>query len=298
MGILSSIPVFGKPLISIANSLLQGKASVLYHLYKVWKPKYLNVGGGAYFVGFRWLNLEGIKSIANPYPFQFNPSCKFPVKDKSIQTVYSSHALEHLSPDTVNRVLQESFRVLEPGGRLIIKLPDFEKILKSWNARDESFFGEDWGFNSVTPTWKSRNIPDTLEYRAAMVFCGFWNDEFGHHFSKVYSGSGLNSEAPPAEGAYHGPPVTTIEKLNQIRAYSSPKLVANELRKIVIETEPNYHFNHQSAWSRDELSKLVESHGFNVKTTNSDQVLKFCADVKDVYNSLNISMYLLAFKPS
>ena len=217
---------------------------------------------------------------------------------KSIETVYSSHALEHLSPDTVDRVFQEAFRVLEPGGRLILKLPDFDKILRSWNAGDENFFDDSWGYSSIVPTWKNRNVPDTLDYRAAMTFCGFWNDEYGHHFSKVYSSGGLDSEAFHAKGAYHGPPVITIEKLNQIKTYSSPRLVSDELRKIVIATEPNYHFNHQTAWSRDELSHLVESHGFNIKTTDSDQVLEICADVKGIYSSLNISMYLLAFKPS
>jgi len=198
----------------------------------------------------------------------------------------------------VDRVLQEAIRVLRPGGKLILKLPDFEKILKCWNAEDVNFFSEDWGYSSVVHTWKNRSVPDTLDYRAAMIFCGFWNDEYGDHFSNVYSGVFLNREPSLSTKAYHGPPVISIDKLNQIKGISSPRMVSEELRKIVIETEPNYHFNHQSAWSRDELRDLVKSHGFDVETTDTDQVLNICGEVKGINNYLNISMHVLAYKPS
>lgn len=45
-----------------------------------------------------------------------------PIPDGSIDTVYCISVLEHLPYDTVKKVLQEFYRVLKPGGRLIITL--------------------------------------------------------------------------------------------------------------------------------------------------------------------------------
>lgn len=42
--------------------------------------------------------------------------------------VYSSHSLEHLYPHDVNRALREFARVLKPGGRAVILVPDLEDV--------------------------------------------------------------------------------------------------------------------------------------------------------------------------
>lgn len=42
--------------------------------------------------------------------------------------VYCSHALEHLYPHEVHRALVEFYRVLAPGGRAVIVVPDLEGV--------------------------------------------------------------------------------------------------------------------------------------------------------------------------
>lgn len=42
--------------------------------------------------------------------------------------VYSSHSLEHLDPDGVRLALAEFFRVLKPGGAVMIFVPDLEDV--------------------------------------------------------------------------------------------------------------------------------------------------------------------------
>lgn len=55
-----------------------------------------------------------------------------PFKDKSVDVVYNSHFLEHLDRDSALSFLDESKRVLIPGGILRIVVPDMEKLCKAY----------------------------------------------------------------------------------------------------------------------------------------------------------------------
>lgn len=52
-------------------------------------------------------------------------------RDGSIDTIYASHVLEHVSyQGMVQQALQEWFRVLAPGGTLMVSVPDFEGLAR------------------------------------------------------------------------------------------------------------------------------------------------------------------------
>jgi predicted SAM-dependent methyltransferase len=53
-------------------------------------------------------------------------------KDGSVAMIYTSHCLEHVSHRRVPRVLEEWHRVLRPGGRLRISVPDFELLVQAY----------------------------------------------------------------------------------------------------------------------------------------------------------------------
>lgn len=48
--------------------------------------------------------------------------------DNSIEEILASHLFEHLSPHFATPALKEWYRVLKPGGRLVMEMPDFEKL--------------------------------------------------------------------------------------------------------------------------------------------------------------------------
>ena len=181
-------------------------------------PRFCNVGGGPGFAHPGWINLEGAPGEANPNPFKLSPDCRFPIATGTMDMVYSSHVLEHLNDDTVARDLAESLRLLKPNGRLVIKIPDYAAIQRAWAANDAAWFSDEkWGFPVVTATFHNRGIRDTLNARAAYIFCGFWNAAYGD----LYATYDVN-----APGAYNGPPALPDVELGAILAQSPPHRIA------------------------------------------------------------------------
>lgn len=264
------------------------RLSLRLFINRVRKPTSLNLGGGPYFFEPGWLNLDEVASNINRHPFRLTPDCTFPVANASIHTVYTSHTLEHLDTATGFRVLSETYRVLKDNGRFIIKIPDFDRALDCWKRRDDSFLTHAlWGYNSITDTWKSRGICDCLDHRAAMLFCGFWDDEYGDHFSGRISRN---------ECGYHGPPVVGIEFLRKVVTNHTPSQISAELRKFVVENEKNFHFNHQNAWSRQELETLLASAGFHVRSFDKIAIITDCADIPGIDSMKEQSTYCWAEK--
>ncbi len=248
----------------------------------------LAIGGGPYFQAEGWYNLEEVVSRYNPEPFVFSPDCVFPFGKGSIRQIYSSHCLEHLNQPTVLRVLSESFRVLAGEGKIIIALPDFDMVLQRWRDGDDEFFNEiRWGLGNCIPTWKNRGIVDCIDYRAALIFCGFWNEAYGNHFA---------DDIKNDSKAYHGPPVLPKEKLLELRDSCTPSELSHYLRKAVLENEKSLKFNHQTAWSRKDFCHLLESAGFEVITDNKEFIIHNYSSIPKITEMVEISMYFVAKK--
>lgn len=57
---------------------------------------------------------------------------EIPYKAGTIAGIHSEHALEHLPFDDVRDTLKEWYRVLKPGGELLLKIPDLEQCCRSY----------------------------------------------------------------------------------------------------------------------------------------------------------------------
>jgi len=71
-----------------------------------------------------------------------------PFLDNSVDFIWSSHTLEHCPRDKVITTLFEWLRVLKPGGRVIIGLPNFDYVARYWltgpdrNWAEQMVYGE------------------------------------------------------------------------------------------------------------------------------------------------------------
>jgi len=63
-----------------------------------------------------------------------------PFPTASIDLCHSEHFLEHLFPDEGERHLHEVCRVLKPGGRYRVAVPDFRRFVSHYLAKDDAFF--------------------------------------------------------------------------------------------------------------------------------------------------------------
>jgi predicted SAM-dependent methyltransferase len=64
-----------------------------------------------------------------------------PVPDESCLGVYASHVLEHLSLDDFHTALENTFRMLRPGGIFRLVVPDLEWAARAYVSRLD--YGED-----------------------------------------------------------------------------------------------------------------------------------------------------------
>jgi predicted SAM-dependent methyltransferase len=77
--------------------------------------------------------------------FLTNLTKDFPWEDNSIETIYSSHTLEHFTRAQGQHFLRECFRVLQPGGTIRIVIPDLAHIVNSYQKKEilaENFLDE------------------------------------------------------------------------------------------------------------------------------------------------------------
>ena len=118
-----------------------------------------------------------------------------------------------------------------------------------------------------------------------MMFCSFWNDDYGDHFS---------GEINKTDRAYHGPVAMEPAELKSLLEVSSVREIVEKLRCEAVRQPGFKQFNHQNAWSREDMVSLLTSHGFNVVSMNKSEILSCFKHVKAIDHMCDWSMFVLA----
>lgn len=62
------------------------------------------------------------------------------ILEGSVDLIYSSHFLEHLTNKQAHNLLQECYRVMSPGGLIKLCLPDITACIKEWINGNTTYF--------------------------------------------------------------------------------------------------------------------------------------------------------------
>lgn len=181
---------------------------------------------------------------------------KLDFDDNSVTEILASHVFEHLNPYHSIAILKEWLRVLKPGGRLIMEMPDIEQLCKRFIAANT---GERYGilnaiYGSVNTTdvggpdnitsphlfgWWPQSLHDHL-YNAGYTQIEFMGEKIPHPESNLRVEAVKPGGPVPIkidrDGLKAQEPATFIE-IFEIDSY---KLVDNEIRgKLVIDVGAN-----------------------------------------------------------
>ena len=66
----------------------------------------------------------------------------YPFKDNSADEIVMSHVIEHLSWQITERVLEEVYRILKPGGMFVVGFPDFLECARNYVENKQGL--RDW----------------------------------------------------------------------------------------------------------------------------------------------------------
>ena len=84
----------------------------------------INMGCGWRDFGEEWVHIDG-----GDYPHLDSKDIfNLPYEDNSVDLIYASHVIEYFNREEVKGVLNEWIRVLKPGGKLRLAVPNFEEL--------------------------------------------------------------------------------------------------------------------------------------------------------------------------
>lgn len=116
-----------------------------------------------------FINIDGIDRPHVHFVQSLTPLSRF--NDNSIAFIYTSHTLEHFPRIQTVSILKEWFRVLAPGGKLCVSVPDFDRILELYqhSGNDVDFIlpplfgGQDYPFNFHHTAFNRNSLTKALD---------------------------------------------------------------------------------------------------------------------------------------
>lgn len=129
----------------------------------------LNVGAGNYPLppSEGWVNIDECEDTLAEVILRIPP---IPYDDGAVDEIYGGHYFEHLEPADAGRFLAEAWRVLRPGGKLGLMVPDMREVMSRY-VHDEPAPME-------FPQGVVRDLRDLDHCCAAIIFS---TDQESHH---------------------------------------------------------------------------------------------------------------------
>ncbi|HUK25553.1 MAG TPA: methyltransferase domain-containing protein [Terriglobales bacterium] len=130
-------------------------------------PLHLHLGcGPKYLPGF--INIDA--NPARKLDLWLDVRCGLPYRDASVDSIYSTHMVEHFFPDELQRFFCECARVLKPGGGMRLVVPSLRNAITAYyQNRSEWFYSYPSQFDSLGGRFSNFVFCDG-QHRASLDF--------------------------------------------------------------------------------------------------------------------------------
>jgi predicted SAM-dependent methyltransferase len=159
-------------LCSIPNRLRLSNSRLIKEHLSLTSPKKLHLGCG-YNILSGWLNTDLNSSATVAY---LDVTRRFPFGCCIFDYVFSEHVIEHIEYEHGLAMLQESYRVLRPGGKIRIVTPDFA-FLEALHGCEKTELQKAY-IEWAAETWLDREIPQHAEMHVINNFVRAWGHQF------------------------------------------------------------------------------------------------------------------------
>ena len=231
----------GIPIISIDLSLnLEEQMAIIYqkatcrYLTTSTIPK-LHIGCGP-FVMEDWLNVD--INCHRPDIRYLDAGKPYPFPDNSYDYIYSEHLFEHLSIEEQSVMLQECHRILKPGGRMRMAMPNLHFLMelylhpdKECNRKYLAWSYKLFGMKQGVPEVSEKNYPTYVINN----FFHLWGHQFIHTPESLKEAAeeiGFKDIRPYPIGISDTPALQGMERHGQ-----NIPTWANEMETFVMEME-------------------------------------------------------------
>lgn len=230
-----------------------------------------------------WICLDEIESDYVT-KISFTKESKFPILDKFVSLFYSSHFFEHISDEIAEQILRETKRTSQKSALFVLKIPNFSWFLRQYKFLIENCM-DDKDLHTIMWSWKAKGIRKNLENKISTMFLAYWNKEYGDHFSGK-----INKNNPTA---YFGPAKIDEQILKKIFQLDSPHEISKKLKKYS-EVDDIKQYNHQNAWSDQEIIDLFLKYDFRLLHNSGFYICnQFKEIIPDIENMHLWSSYYL-----
>ena len=126
-----------------------------------------------------WINLDTEQGIPGVVAWDLRQG--LPLKDQSIEAVYSEHFIEHLTLEDARRLLRECVRVMKPGAMIRMSTPDLAYLVEAYRERRlDEWRDVDWMpaspadlLNEGMRSWGHRYLHDAASLSRLIASAGF-----------------------------------------------------------------------------------------------------------------------------
>ena len=120
--------------------------------YRIWgkeaveSRRFLNIGAGS-FRHPAWTNVEhqsewykDILGDSVGIDWDLLSLTRIPVDDISVEVIYSSHTIEHITDQAAQNMFDESYRILKRGGFFRVTTPNIDLCFRAYKDNDRDFY--------------------------------------------------------------------------------------------------------------------------------------------------------------